>query len=257
MGRVKTWIPKLDTLMEGGIPKKNIVLVTGQAGTGKTILGLQYLVEGAKRGEKGVLISLEQRKEEIFYQAKRFGWDLEKLEKKGLLKILTFVISEHKHVEELFKELTEICNKFKPRRLVLDSISAFGVWAEFRIGLEFLQTIGFKEPKDAAYLPSGEAITRGAIVEIMGRLKSFGLTALVISELPETSNYLSRDTVSEFVADGIIVLQYTGVAGESGNALQIRKMRGSGHVKDYIPFIIKNRKGIVLQTDKATGTLLR
>ena len=83
MDRVKTGIPGFDELIEGGIPKGFNVLLVGQPGAGKTIFGLQYLVNGAMQGENGLYISLDSPNEMVKSQGRRFGWDIDKLEREG------------------------------------------------------------------------------------------------------------------------------------------------------------------------------
>ena len=79
--QVKTGITGFDELVEGGFPKGKCILLSGTPGTGKTIFSLQYIYNGAKRfKEKSLYISFEENKEHLFSQAKKFGWDLEKLE---------------------------------------------------------------------------------------------------------------------------------------------------------------------------------
>ncbi|MBU0662837.1 AAA family ATPase, partial [Candidatus Micrarchaeota archaeon] len=86
IARVKTGIDGLDKALKGGFPKGNIVLISGGAGTGKSTLCMQYLYNGAKLfGEKGLYISTEQSEKDLRKAAASYGWDLESLEKKGLL----------------------------------------------------------------------------------------------------------------------------------------------------------------------------
>ena len=81
MEKTKFGIQGLDKALEGGIPGGNLVLISGGAGTGKSTLCLQFLLNGATLfGEKALYISTEQSSEELFKQAASFGWDLEKLE---------------------------------------------------------------------------------------------------------------------------------------------------------------------------------
>ena len=75
--RLKSGAEGIDALIGGGFPEGSVVLVAGTPGTGKTILGIQYLVEGVKKKEMGILISFEQEKSDIIRQAACFGWDLE------------------------------------------------------------------------------------------------------------------------------------------------------------------------------------
>jgi circadian clock protein KaiC len=226
----QTGIDGLDEILGGGIPKGNVVLISGQAGAGKTILSLQYLYNGAtKFKEKGIYITFEETREDILNQANHFGWDIEKLEKKKMLRVLTFSITKHQDIVSINKAIEETVNELKPDRLVFDSISAFSVWAEIRSGLELLESMGFSHPQEAGYMPSGEGITRATIAETIRRFKELKLTSMVVSERPETSEFLSRDTISEFLCDGVIVLYYTSIGGESFGNIEVRKMRNIGH----------------------------
>src|SRR3989338_8547769 len=78
--KIKSGVPGLDELMFGGIPKGNLVVLSGDQGSGKTVLCWQFLFEGAvKYGENGVYVSLEENEESIYQGSKEFGWDLKKL----------------------------------------------------------------------------------------------------------------------------------------------------------------------------------
>ncbi|VVC03632.1 Circadian clock protein kinase KaiC [Candidatus Burarchaeum australiense] len=235
--RIKTGIKGLDESVGGGIPENNLVLLSGQAGTGKTILGLQFLVKGiTDYKERGLFINFEERREDLEKQAETFGWDLTALENKGMLKILDFRITKHIDVKEILDKLVEEVESFKPKRMLLDSISTFGVWAEIRSSLEFLESIGFQDLKEAQYIPNSEAITRGAIAETLGRIKDTGVTALIISEMAENTGYLSRDTVSEFLADGVILLKQMTIGESRNRTIEVRKMRQTeifGGIRSY------------------------
>lgn len=82
---VETGIPGLDELIEGGLVKDSAVLLTGTAGTGKTIFCSQFLWEGLQNGENCMFVTLEERPEKIGNAASDFGWDFEKYEDKGQL----------------------------------------------------------------------------------------------------------------------------------------------------------------------------
>ena len=89
--RTKSGIPGLDALMGGGFPKGNLVVLSGDPGSGKTVLCWQFLYEGiTKFGENGVYISLEETIDSIIYGAAEFGWDLKSLVDKGNLKIISY-----------------------------------------------------------------------------------------------------------------------------------------------------------------------
>ena len=75
--RIESGIQGLDKLIEGGFIKNSVNLVAGQTGTGKTLFCMQYLLNGLKKGENGVYITLEQKQDEILQDVGRFGWDVE------------------------------------------------------------------------------------------------------------------------------------------------------------------------------------
>ncbi|OYT34793.1 MAG: hypothetical protein B6U87_01430 [Candidatus Aenigmarchaeota archaeon ex4484_52] len=242
MDRIKTGIKGLDELLNGGIPKNHLVLLSGQTGAGKTIFGLQYLIKGIMDyKEKGIFITFEQTKDDVFLQTKQFGWNIKDLEKKGLLKILCFKPTKM-HLTIMTEQLEKDVKEFAPVRLVFDSISTYGVYAETISYFETMMDLGLKKENVNLGL-TPQSVTRKMIMEIMGKIKSFGVTTLVISELPETSNFLSRDTISEFMADGVILLYYTKIGGEAFGNIEIRKMRYTNHKHGlYFTKIVK--KGI-------------
>ncbi|MFH1447532.1 MAG: ATPase domain-containing protein [Candidatus Micrarchaeota archaeon] len=220
--RIKTHIPGFDELVDGGIPKHSIVLLTGSAGAGKTIFAIQSLYYGATvDNEKGLYISFEESEESIRLQAKVLGWDLAPLEEKGLLRLKSIPTTEFS-LTKANKTIEAVVNEFKPQRVVLDSISIFGVFAEFAIDLSTLQMHGF-QGKDSILVPRGEIMTRKAIAEIIHLVSKINATSILISELPADSKWLSRDTISEYLVDGIIKLEYSG--GDRPRALTVAKMR--------------------------------
>jgi len=220
--RVPTGIPGLDPLIEGGLPKNSATLITGSTGTGKTIFGIQFLVEGARRGEKGVYINFEEDTKELYMQGRQFGWDIPKLEKEGMLKILSFDMTKT-HVVNVIIELENTIKQFAPTRLVLDSISILDIYSQVSAGAELSQLLGIHGENMNMSLDT--LVERGSIMGILSKMRGFGTTSLIISERPQESQWLSRDTISEFLCDGVIVLTDTGIAGENAITLKVHKMR--------------------------------
>jgi len=241
--RVKTGIPpykeelkSMDELMWGGIPRNNIVLVTGPTGSGKSILSLQFLVNGTQEfGEKGMYISFEQNKEDIIREASAFNWDLSKLEKEGKLKIMSFrVMSDH--AVSVNKEIKKQIEDFKPERLVLDSLSSYIISMEAIGYLDIMMDYDLGEKPNIQISP--EMAMRRSIMQLIETIKSAGITAFLISERSEESEFLSRDTISEFLVDGILVLNFIGLGAEEFGTIQIRKMRHTKHARaTYQTFI--------------------
>ena len=83
--RLKTGVPGLDSLVNGGIPENSLVLLTGSTGTGKTTLAMQFLIEGIRHGEPGIYVSLEEAEEKTLLQMKLLGWPVDEYKAKGML----------------------------------------------------------------------------------------------------------------------------------------------------------------------------
>lgn len=104
IGRVSTGLKELDKIIEG-YPEGKSILVTGDAGVGKTVLGLHYIVEHCEKGERCALIATEESPDDLRSQAIGFGWDLQKYEEEGLLKI--HEVLEKRMIEARFSDPTE------------------------------------------------------------------------------------------------------------------------------------------------------
>src|SRR5579863_331117 len=108
--RAPTGIAGLDEMLKGGLPHGHVVLVTGPPGTGKTCLGLQFLMAGVQRNENGVFLSLEEDVPALTLSARQFGWPVDEAVRKGTLKIIRLDPKEtkqniHRIQGELGKEL--------------------------------------------------------------------------------------------------------------------------------------------------------
>jgi KaiC/GvpD/RAD55 family RecA-like ATPase len=206
INRVKSGIEGLDELIQGGFPQGSTILVSGSAGTGKTIFGLQYLYHGAKSNEPGIYLTVEESKENIIDQGAQFGWDLEKLENEG--KLIMNVMKES-DIEGILDKLKVEAEGIKAKRLVVDSLSMLGMFS--RIYSKVTKEI--YGPSSGVFPHVGRELSRTDIYYVIKNINSLNTTALIISELPEESKYLSRDTVSEFACDGVILLHYIGIGG--------------------------------------------
>ena len=187
--RVKTGIKGFDELVEGGLIKGSVTLVSGSPGTGKSIFAMQFINEGIKNEEKCIYISvLSEKENQLIDEAKQFGFNLEKA------KIVT------PRPEEWGVALGELMRTIKPERMVIDSVSAFTF--------------------------ADEGTLRRFMHELAGHVKDDGnCTVIMTSELPKESNFFSRDTVSEFTADGLIILSKEVVGNKIERTLRIEKMR--------------------------------
>ena len=122
--RLKTGIPGLDPLIEGGVLHRSVNLVTGETGTGKTIFSCQFLWHGLQKGETGVYITLEEDPEDIKEDAKQFGWDFQKYIEKDLFRI---IYHDPAQINNLSSVLIDEIRSLKAKRLVIDSTSVMGL----------------------------------------------------------------------------------------------------------------------------------
>jgi KaiC/GvpD/RAD55 family RecA-like ATPase len=220
MEEVKLEIPGIEELI-GGIEKGSIIIISGGAGAGKTIFGMQVLYQAALRGEKGLYISFEEPVENIRRHCEKFGWRISELEEKGNLKLVQAPVEE---LAKLLKKrlLTDIIMDFDPNMVVVDSLSALeeslGDKPTYRANLSFLIKV----------------------------LREKKVTALLLTEAEqELREAYSRSGMPEFLADGVIVL-YNFKAGVTRvRAIEVLKMRGAKHSRMIVPFEITD-KGIVV-----------
>jgi circadian clock protein KaiC len=133
--RVPTGILGLDHLIEGGLPKGRSILVTGEPGTGKTMFALQFLVDGLRRGEKGIYVSADESPMDVLEQGASLGWDLERHVDSKELAILnagTYLSSlpgagreRHVDVQKAVNDLASFVNQVGAKRMVLDPAGPF------------------------------------------------------------------------------------------------------------------------------------
>lgn len=214
--RIPSGIPGLDPLMEGGFIKGSTTLVSGAAGTGKTILCTQFLLEGLKKGEICMFITLEEKPEDIINDVKRFNWNLQKYvdEKKLFLEF-----QDPFQITDITSPLLDKIQQHKIQRVAIDSTAVFALY--------------YKEPSEI----------RKQLFKLLTGLKGIGVTSIITSELPEETKKLGKFGVEEFVVDSVIVLHFLGLGERTFFNLQIRKMRRTNHGKDTYPMEIGS-KGI-------------
>lgn len=244
MERAATGIKGLDKLVGGVLPRNQSVLLTGSCGTGKTILSLQFLYNGALNKEPGIYITFEESRDKILRQAKEFGWDLEKLERDRLLEIYAV---ESTDIEDVLGRIREKTVKLKAKRLVIDSLTIMlehGVIYRSRISKE-MSSVN-KEKAAIKFPEEGHEITRKDIYFLIKEINKLNTTSLLISEVGEKSDYLSRDTISEFACDGVIMLKTSELGGEIERLLSVRKMRGT-EIQITLSPMRFTKEGIVIE----------
>ncbi len=225
--RVATAIPGLDNVMEGGFERFSTNLIAGGAGSGKTIFGVQFLVNGiAKFNEPGVYLTFEENKKKLQGHMLKFGWDLEKLEKQNKLAIIEYM---PEHVEKLIEEgggiIENTISGIKAKRIVIDSLTAF--------------TLLFR----------GDLERKKACLSLFKMLQRWGCTTLLVAE-QEPDYEKHQSTLMEFEADGVILLYNIRKGDYRERSLEILKLRGTHHSSSV--FLMKiTPKGIVIFPEDA------
>ncbi|MFH1592129.1 MAG: ATPase domain-containing protein [Candidatus Woesearchaeota archaeon] len=228
--RVRTGIKGLDQLLRGGIIEGRTVLLSGPCGSGKSVLGMQFIHNGIKDfKEPGLYVSFEEGKNSLMENMYSFGFDLKKLEKTkkfvlvggGLGTLDSFMKKVGAETDHVIEEIKELVRENKIKRVVVDSVSLFGLLAK----------------------TSGER--RKAFARLSSSLSELGCTSLLISETKEGTFDLSRYGIEEFIVDGVIALYHLRQGERFVPGIVVRKMRGSDHDKNIRLFNITN-KGIVV-----------
>jgi circadian clock protein KaiC len=221
--RVSTGIKGLDRIIEGGLPKKSITLVSGPPGSGKSIFSLQFLFDGAMKNEKGLFLTLDKKVEGLLIQSKKLGFDFKDSIENKLIKFRFLNINKKLIYESMVNEI--LSGNFK--RIVLDSISPLSempIYGHYKENNDLdLNIINNEDYPPNTNLP----IRRLHLHYIMSALESTGATSIVTSELPMGSSLFSRDGISEFLADGVIILNFDSTMNR--RKLSVMKMRNTKH----------------------------
>jgi circadian clock protein KaiC len=220
--RIDTGIDGLNELTGGGIPQNAVVLVSGGPGCGKTMFCSQFLAKGLENDEGGLYITMEEQPEEIIESAELIGFDFEDAVDDGSLKV------EYMNPAKgsgFLNKIEYYIEDVEAERIVLDSVSVMGMHSD------------------------SQARIRERLYKIMKRLKRSGATIVMTAEIPDSEpDAVSRFEVEEFVADGVVVLYYTGTGSGSFRSLEVRKMRKTDHTPGTYPFEIEEDAGLDVST---------
>jgi circadian clock protein KaiC len=219
--KAATGIRGLDEITRGGLPKGRPTLICGGAGSGKTLLALTFLVNGATRfDEPGVLMTFEENTDELASDVASLGFDLPALIAAHKLAV-DYVRVERSEIEEtgeydlegLFVRLDYAIRSVGARRVVLDTIESL-----------------FSGLKD-------DSILRAELRRLFRWLKDQGVTAVITGERGE--GLLTRQGLEEYVSDAVILLDHRVHDQVSTRRLRVVKYRGSHHGTNEYPFLIK------------------
>jgi circadian clock protein KaiC len=220
---ISTGIAGLDEMLGGGTLRGNALLVAGPVGSGKTTLGVQFLAEGARQGEPGVLVMFEETTPKYLDQARALGVDLDASAKAGMLEIV-YVRPLDLSMDETLYAIQTAVDKVEAKRVVLDSIS----------GLEAALAPAFKQD----FLES--------LYRLLGALTGVGITILLTVEVTEPYNEMrfTPHPIS-FLTHDIVLQRYYEVGGELRTFMTIIKTRARPHSRELRAYEVTSQ-GIVV-----------
>ncbi len=216
--RVKTGIPGLDELIEGGFPRGDTILIAGKAGTGKSILATQFIYKGATDyNEPGVFVTLEEPPHLIKRNMIQFGMDLDKLVKEKKISLVDLspskevtpvTIGEYPSFDLSGLEaiILNHVKKLNAKRVVLDTLSIL------------------------AYKFKSRDILREEFFKLTANITRTGCTLMLTSEIPANDQGLGVFDIEAFLASGVIVLYNEKISDTSrSRSIEVLKLRGSKH----------------------------
>jgi len=228
--KLETGIAGFDFISSGGLPKARVTMVSGSAGSAKTVFAAQFLIEGIRRGEGGVFVTFEESPADIRRNMTGFGWDIAAREQEDKWAFVDaslqpgeeVVVTGSYDLGALLARIEHAVQKVGAGRVSVDSLGAI-------------------------FTRSFEAATvRQELFRIASALKKMGVTAVLTAECREDDGEISRYGVEEFVADNVIILRNVLEEEKRRRTVEILKFRGTGHHKGEFPFTVLPGKGIIV-----------
>jgi circadian clock protein KaiC len=228
--KLLTGISSLDIIAKGGLPKNRTTLISGTAGSGKTVFAVQFLASGIERGEPGVFVTFEESAADVRKNMRSFGWDLEAWQAEGKLAFVDASPDPNVDTVEsggfdlgaLVARVQNAVNKVKATRVSVDSLGA--VFSQF----------------------SDQAMVRGELFRIASALKGMGVTAVLTAERTNDHGPIARFGVEEFIADNVMILRNALEDETRRRTIEILKFRGCDHQKGEFPFTIVPHGGVIV-----------
>lgn len=235
MERIKVGIKGMDELLQGGLPKRRTVLVSGSSGAGKSIFASHFIQTGVKSGQGCLYITFEQGKEKLTEDMKQIGIDFSKMEDKGKLKIIGGPVGNINYFKErtqadmtdITNEIAEVVKEIDAKRVVLDSVNLY---------LMLFET---------------DVEKRKALAELTSTLEKLDCTTLLTCEVKEGTRDISWYGFEEFVVDGVIVLYRIPVESLFERSISVVKMRGIQHSQNIVTLKIEKKGMVVYPEQKA------
>jgi circadian clock protein KaiC len=220
--RLSVGVKELDEMLGGGIPAGYSVLLAGPSGSGKSVLATEFISEGARRGEPGIIAVFEKRPND-YSQDDSSGLRFERLVQEGKVGII-HTRPLDLSIDEMLHEIVETIHRLKARRLMIDSLSGF----------------------ELALAPTFREDFRESLYRMVAVLTGMGITMMMTAELEDSYMDLRFSPHgTAFLTDAIIMQRYIELKGQLQRIIAVVKVRGSAHSKDLRTFEI-TEDGIVM-----------
>ena len=235
--RAPSGIPGLDQVTGGGLPDGRLTLVAGTAGSGKTLIAVQFLANGIALGEKGVFVTFEERPEAIRRNFTSFGWDIGGWEEHGEW---SFVDASPRVDEDLI-----VAGEFDLSSLVLRVKHAVEEVGATRVAID--STGSLIEQLGTV------ATARRALFQIAVELEGIGVTTVMTAERPEDYGPVSRFGFEEFVADNVVILRNALEGEKRRRTIEVLKLRGGSHLKGEHLYTVLPEQGLIVVPQQVLG----
>jgi circadian clock protein KaiC len=229
--KLPTGITSFDVIAKGGLPRNRTTLLSGTAGSGKTIFAMQFLAAGIRDvDEHGVFVTFEESAHDIRTNMQSFGWDLDSWEREGKFAFVDASPDPGVEVVEsgtfdlgaLLARVEHAVRRVGAERVSVDSLGA--IFSQF----------------------SDQSVVRRELFRIASALKGMGVTALLTAERTEDYGPVARFGVEEFIADNVMVLRNVLEDEDRRRTIEIIKFRGTDHQKGEFPFTIVPDGGLIV-----------
>lgn len=228
--KVPTGIPGFDVFSEGGLPAGRTTLISGTAGSGKTIFASQFLASGIERGQNGVFVTFEESPPMLRKNVRGFGWNIQQWETEGKWSFVDAspldrnipLVSGEYDLDPLISRLKYAISQVNAQRVAVDSLGSI-----------------------FSYVPNDSQV-RSVLFRLAQVLRELEVTAVLTSERTVEYGEISRYGIEEFVADNVIIVRNALVEERRRRTVEILKFRGVPHQHGEFPFTIISQQGIVV-----------
>ena len=229
--KLPTGIASFDVIAKGGLPRNRTTLLSGTAGSGKTVFAAQFLAAGIlDAGQPGVFVTFEESADDIRTNMRSFGWDLRQWEREGKLAFvdaspdpdIEVIESGSFDLGALLARVQNAVRKVGAKRVSVDSLGA--MFSQF----------------------SDQSIVRRELFRIASALKGMDVTAVLTAERTNDYGPVARFGVEEFIADNVMILRNALEDESRRRTIEILKFRGTDHQKGEFPFTIVPGTGMIV-----------